>query len=332
LFGLAYGDALGAPTEFMSLARILKQFPPSGPRELFGELAFVTDDTQMGLAVAEALQSADACASFGADVLERELRRTFVAWMKSPDNFRAPGVTCMRACEALDAGRPWVDACIPRSKGCGANMRVTPVGLLPLGRHGLTQQDRAAIAQFQAALTHGNATGLAASDITAEAVADLTAGGDPTGLPLRLRDYATSQRRVYHANYLGTVWKRSSAKSPEDYIESGWNDCLRILDRLERALIVSDRSADPCLSTGEGWVAEEALGSALLSFLLFPDDPVSAISRAATSAGDSDSIACLAGAFAGAACGMGSWPADWATRIEYKDRLDRSATWFAKLQ
>ncbi|MBV9851977.1 MAG: ADP-ribosylglycohydrolase family protein, partial [Armatimonadetes bacterium] len=46
-----------------------------------------------------------------------------------------------------------------------------------------------------------------------------------------------------------------------------------------------------------------------------------AIRHAAVSSGDSDSIACLTGVFAGAHCGMDAWPAEWAGRIEYAHRL-----------
>ena len=55
LFGLACGDALGAPTEFLSVDRILARFPPGGPQQPEGDPARVTDDTQMALAVGEAL-------------------------------------------------------------------------------------------------------------------------------------------------------------------------------------------------------------------------------------------------------------------------------------
>ncbi|MET8466997.1 ADP-ribosylglycohydrolase family protein, partial [Micromonospora zamorensis] len=51
------------------------------------------------------------------------------------------------------------------------------------------------------------------------------------------------------------------------------------------------------------------------------DDPVAALARGATTAGDSDSIAALAGAFVGAAVGMSAWPSGWADRIEYADQL-----------
>ena len=73
--------------------------------------------------------------------------------------------------------------------------------------------------------------------------------------------------------------------------------------------------------TGEGWIAEEAFATGLLCFLLYPDDPLAALRRAACTAGDSDSIACLTGAFAGATHGLAAWPADWLARIEYREQI-----------
>jgi len=319
LFGLAFGDALGAATEFLNVGEILQRFPPQGPLEPTGDPARVTDDTQMALAVGEAL--IEAHRPFTARTLEEPLRRAFVAWSNSPDNNRAPGMTCMRACAGLERNLPWYEATITRSKGCGANMRVAPVGLLPLGKDDLTPTIRAAIAQFQAALTHGHPTALTAADVTAATIADLMAGGDTAGLPGRLRAYAESQRSVYHADWLGPLWERPGISSPEEFIAHGWDECLAVLDRLAAALEIMDRYTDPCLATGEGWVAEEAFATGLLCFLMFPDNPVAAIRRAAVTVGDSDSIACLAGAFAGAHLGIAAWPEQWGNRIEYRDRL-----------
>ena len=53
LFGLAIGDALAAPTEFLTIVDILRRFPPDGPQAPIGAPARVTDDTQMALAVGE---------------------------------------------------------------------------------------------------------------------------------------------------------------------------------------------------------------------------------------------------------------------------------------
>ena len=136
-----------------------------------------------------------------------------------------------------------------------------------------------------------------------------------------IRDYARSQRMVYHADWLGELWQRPGVDSPEEFIAMGWEECAGVLDRLEAALSSPDYDADPCLATGEGWVAEEAFATGLLCFLLYPDEPVNAIRRAAVTSGDSDSIASLTGAFAGAHLGSGRWPQEWMRRIEYRERL-----------
>jgi hypothetical protein len=58
------------------------------------------------------------------------------------------------------------------------------------------------------------------------------------------------------------------------------------------------------------------------------DETAAVLGRGAASSGDSDSIACLAGAFAGAALGMAAWPASWEGQIEYGPRLARlSSAW-----
>lgn len=323
LFGLAFGDAYGAPTEFMSFDDILRQWPGDGPADLAGDPIRVTDDTQMTLAVGEALIAGKSTGSFTPRSLEKTFRKAFVQWLNSPDNNRAPGMTCLEACKNLEAGKAWVEATVKHSKGCGANMRVAPVGLLPAERDGVTDEVRAAIAQFQAALTHGHPTALAASDLTVRTITELLNHGDLHSLITRLREYALSQRGVYHEAWLGSLWERSGEESPERFIARGWNECLRVLDKLDAALTSLDYDSDPCLATGAGWVAEEAFATGLLCFLMYPDQPRRALQRAAVTSGDSDSIACLTGAFAGAHLGMDVWPEEWVRRIEYRERLEK---------
>ncbi|MGC1215634.1 MAG: ADP-ribosylglycohydrolase family protein [Micromonospora sp.] len=313
LFGLAYGDALGKPTEFLTVAEIERRYGPTGPRELVGDPALVTDDTQMALAVGWALHEAPA---FTPDVVEPLLRQRFLDWAASPDNNRAPGVTCLRACAELSRGTRWQEATVVGSKGCGANMRVTPIGLLDVDLDTL-----AGLAQLQAGLTHGHPTGLAASELTAYAVRLLRDGAALKELPGLLTARAREQRSVYRADWLGDLWQVAGAASPAEFMASGWDECLGILGRLDAALAGPDDGGDPCRHTGEGWIAEEALATALLCALRHADDPVAALARGATTAGDSDSIAALAGAFVGAAEGMSAWPTDWSTRIEYADQL-----------
>lgn len=312
---MALGDALGAETEFLDIERILRRFPPNGPQEPRGSPAKVTDDTQMALAVGDALLTATR--PYSLDALSNAFVRAFMDWYNNPDNNRAPGNTCLTACEALIEGQYWLEASQISSKGCGANMRVMPVGVLDL-----PPDERAGIAQLQAAITHGHPTALAAADLTAFVIADLGNGGKSADLAERVRHYAESQREVYHATWVGELWKRANfMPTAQAYIAHGWDECLGVITRLETALTKPDRQADPCLATGRGWIADEAFATALLCFLLFPDDPVAVIRRAAVTSGDSDSIACIAGAFAGAYHGLSAWPADWVERIEYRDRL-----------
>ncbi|MBB5828298.1 ADP-ribosylglycohydrolase [Micromonospora carbonacea subsp. aurantiaca] len=313
LLGLAYGDALGRPTEFLTVAEIHRRYGPSGPRELAGDPALVTDDTQMALAVGWALHDAPA---YTPAAVEPLLRERFLAWAVSPDNNRAPGMTCLRACAELSRGVRWQEATVAGSKGCGANMRVTPVGLLAVDLDTL-----AGLAQLQAGLTHGHPTGLAASELTAYAVRLLRDGAALAELPALLTDRAREQRRVYRSDWLGDLWQRPGVDSPQEFIARGWDECLGALGRLTTTLTRPDDGDDPCRRTGEGWVAEEALATALLCALWHADDPVGALARGATTAGDSDSIAALAGAFVGAAYGLPAWPTDWAARIEYADQL-----------
>ncbi|MEU1679152.1 ADP-ribosylglycohydrolase family protein [Micromonospora zamorensis] len=313
LFGLAYGDALGKPTEFLTVAEIQHRYGPTGPRELSGEPALVTDDTQMALAVGWALHEAP---SLAPEAVEPLLRQRFLAWAVSPDNNRAPGMTCVRACAELTRGVRWQDATVIGSKGCGANMRVTPVGLLDVDLDTL-----AGLAQLQAGLTHGHPTGLAASELTAYAVFALRAGATLPELPALLTERALAQRLIYRERWLGDLWQRADSRSPQEFIAHGWDECLTVLGRLTNALGQPDDGGDPCRATGEGWVAEEALATALLCAVRHADDPVAALARGATTAGDSDSIAALAGAFVGAAAGMSAWPSGWADRIEYADQL-----------
>ncbi|MEU3730241.1 ADP-ribosylglycohydrolase family protein [Streptomyces sp. NPDC033538] len=322
IYGLAIGDALGYPAEFLDITQLTSRYGSWRQLELpiRSGVARVSDDTQMTLAVIEALADVvdgGGVASLTAATAEPALRARFVAWLRSPDNNRAPGRTCLDACAALERGVPWQEATVMASKGCGANMRVAPVGLLP----GLTAEQRAGTAQLQAALTHGHPTALAASDLTAHAVWLLTHNCHPSELLPRLRHYGRSARRTYHGDWLGDLARRAGAADPADFIAHGWDETLAALDTVSAALDHPDPERDPCAVAGAGWIAEEALATALYCFLLFPEKPVSVVQRAAFSSGDSDSVAALAGAFAGASVGGSSWPGDWLSALEHHAQM-----------
>ena len=247
LVGLALGDALGFPTEFNDVPSILAKCGPWREMEL-PTPAYVTDDTQMTLALGRGLRTAMDRGLLGPKRMERPVREEFVDWYQSPENNRAPGRTCLVACEKLKReGLPWQDASQIHSKGCGANMRVAPVGLIS----GLSDEQRAGAAQLQAALTHGHPTALAASDLTAHAVRLLArAPSRRTGRPAALV-------RVREPHALPRALARrpvdaARTRRPTHFISRGWDECLEVLERLHAALRAPDRAGDPWRPRGQG--------------------------------------------------------------------------------
>jgi ADP-ribosylglycohydrolase len=295
IYGLALGDALGAPVEFWDLKGIQERYGPGGIQEL-PEPALFTDDTQMTLAVAEALIAAgheDLGAIMG--VLSRE----FVAWLHSPENDRSPSGSCLYGARQLEAGIPWWRSGKPNSKGCGAAMRVAPIGYL-------YQHDLPKLRQVAAA-----------SAITTHY-------------------HPTAQLAAVAAAFL--VKLALDRLPPEDIIpaleletHSQAQDFDQALVRLEEALEMT--SCEAALNhIGKGWVAEEAVTMALYCFLQSPDDFVATIRRGANTQGDSDSIASITGGISGAYLGIRALPRDWVDRIEKSPYLEDVAHRLAQVK
>jgi len=286
LIGLAVGDALGHPTEFISSVARIKQrygergivdFDRAGPHPP----GTFTDDTQMTIAVARALALAG---HRSLDDLMTLMADEFVAWAKHPSNNRAPGGTCLAGCRHLEQGAHWKHAGIKGSKGCGAAMRAAPVGLF------FANDDDALlrVAAAQSVLTHSHPTGIASSVAAAAPVAWLARGNGLDGIIGFTRQMV---ERVDEALLL------EFGADPEAARSIGNREQLERLDRLE-AVLDQDHE-DVCALLGGAWVGEEATVTALWCFLKANGDFGESIRRGATSSGDSDSIACIAGSLAG---------------------------------
>lgn len=313
VYGMALGDGLGAPAEFLTIEQIKAKSLPNGFLHANSDTVKVTDDTQMAFAVVQALHESE---DYTPALLEQNLRKRFVEWLNHPENNRAPGMTCLTSCERLEKGMPWQEATNKGSKGCGANMRVLPVGLLRVSVETISQ-----IAQFQAALTHAHPTALAAAELTAMAAYLLLQGTHPLDLLQALFAHAHEQEHVYHEVYLGQIWDRPPFDSAHAFISTGWQECIAQLQKVHQGLINFDPNADPCSVGGAGWTAEESLATALYCFLSAPNAPLLVLQRAVHTSGDSDSIACLAGGLVGAYNGFDALPQYWIEELEYKEQL-----------
>jgi ADP-ribosylglycohydrolase len=298
LWGLALGDALGWPVEFLDLAAIRARYGPAGIQAP-PDPAIYTDDTQMTIALAEGLLEA------GAGDLEARMAavsRRFIAWSHDPGTpLTAPGNTCLRGVAALERGAPWRTAGVAGSKGCGACMRVAPVGFLYQGEPAGLRT----VAQAQGWLTHRHPASDAACIAAAYLVKLVLDGAPPAAWPARVAAFAGGVSAEFDAA-LGRV---SEALA--------WDDDQRAL-----AHIGPER--------GGGWIAEEAVALALYCALRHPDDFPAAVRLGANIAGDSDSVAGIAGGLVGARLGPAGLPADWLARLQNRAGLQALADRLAR--
>jgi len=301
--GAAVGDALGFATEFRSRAKILTAFGPEGvtdfvaqqdprwtpPPHIIGAHlppGTYSDDTQMAIAVAEALLAEP---GRDLDAVMAEMARRFVAWSRSEENNRAPGGTCMTGCGNLEAGVAWREAGVAGSKGCGSVMRVAPIALA-FARQPAWMLE---LARASSLATHGHPAAVEGCAATALAV-------------------ALALERTPPGAFLAGIEKVTRGRSP---------DLDEAFDRLRGMQSLPPEEALTEGKLGEGWVAEEALVSALYCFLRTPDDFRSTVLAATNTDGDSDSIACIAGALSGAYNGLGAIPLSWREGVEDAPRL-----------
>ncbi len=82
---------------------------------------------------------------------------------------------------------------------------------------------------------------------------------------------------------------------------------------------------------GHGISAVEAVPAAIAAFLGAPDDPRAVVVRAVCMGGDTDTIAAMAGAVAGAHAGASALPEDALARLEGRAELVRLADALADL-
>jgi len=237
-----------------------------------------------------------------------------VAWLRSPENDRAPGNTTIKGCQNLESGISWTDSGLPESKSCGAIMRVAPIGLY---YHSDPSELRLA-AWASSLATHAHPTALVSAEVTAFCVSWAVASVEPAEYWDRIKALQADSVQAWEP-VLGKSWKRSGYASPKDYLAQGWKELLFEFDKIPLAM--AKDSSDICDILGGGWGSDEALACALACVLRFPKDYAAAIKRGANTGGDSDSIASIAGAISGAYLGHNAVPKDWRKRIENRQLL-----------
>lgn len=306
VLGCAAGDAWGFQVEFHSYAEMTpRPVPPPGGTWV------ISDDTQMTLATHEALYDVEDPGDLPA-VVDAFIGR-YLAWSHDPDNDRAPGTTCMGALAAIESGLAWNDGGARSSAGCGAVMRQTPTAFTP-------RPLRRALCVLQGAVTHLHPKALLTSlllcDAYSRAIDDR--GGLLTQAVERLHDLERALPTEWAEDArLMSAMTLATGGEPGSYLQraltgevhrgtehpSPTEIFTRALRQVEAVRDADVLDCDPCAAVGQGWdaVTATALALSVADVAAHRGDPVEALAWAATSNGDSDSIAAIGGALIGAA-------------------------------
>lgn len=312
LRGVAIGDAWGNPNEFRSIEQLTATDRRGVDAPKFLE---VTDDTQMTLYLARAL---DGAADNPVSVTQKSIAEQYLAYLADPDFAgRAPGITVTNSLQRLKSGIDWHQATDTYSDGCGTVMRVTPAAFTP---------DYVGVAAFSAAITHGTANGIASAILNAELLRLIALTGQQFLGRLSPLALALSRDPGTYGLLDTGQWLDGLTVN----LIEGFDELTRTFSATTIALADGYRDdpwlEDPCLYGGEGWRAHECLATAVLSVDAFPHDGWEALRRAVTTGGDSDSIGAVAGGLLGALHGE-FWPTGTLDRLEdrYQDEIAEAA-------
>lgn len=314
----ASGDALGYSVEFMSRKSILAQYGTKGITkfDLSSEgKALVSDDTQMTLFTACGMLMGVTRGYMrgvggqpegyvdGAyldwyytqtgkkkEMLTDDFHYTWLRDMPELAHRRAPGNTCLSACESLLQHKEVQN----NSKGCGGIMRVAPMALLMAGYwsrggsfYNAEQMDEAGAEV--AAVTHKHPLAFLPAAMLTHLIYSV----------IRMEE------NEIKANMAGIALETIDAL--DNIYKSEYEEDKRYLANLTRmavAFAANDKSdAENIRLLGEGWTGEEAWAIALYCAVRHIDSIEEAIIAAVNHDGDSDSTGAVCGNIMGAIYG-----------------------------
>ena len=314
----AAGDALGYEVEFMSRRSILSRFGENGITKFALDCngkALISDDTQMTLFTANGMLmglTRGYMRGIGGrpekyvdiayldwyytqtgkkrEMLIDDWHPTWLRDLPEMAHRRAPGNTCLSACESLFRGEKAQN----NSKGCGGIMRVAPMALLDAGyasrnENSYSIEELAEAGGEIAEVTHKHPLGfLPASLLTVllYKVIPMTAKQVQEEIDSIVADTVNILDRIYKGKY--DADKRYLKELTMKAVQLAHSD-------------ISD--ADAIRQLGEGWVAEETWAIALYCTIRHIDSVEDAIIASVNHDGDSDSTGSVCGNIMGAIYG-----------------------------
>jgi ADP-ribosylglycohydrolase len=311
------GDALGCPTEQMTMEEIKQTFggfvtdfhAPAVDHPFAGgrSAGQITDDASLVLKMAEAI-----IASRGRLEVHHVVEQ-LLKWAET-EEFRFAGPTTRAAIERLRMGEDPLKVggsghFASDGTSNGAAMKIVPVGLANPGSIDGAVRD----AITMSLPTHGTRPAIAGAAAIAAGVAMALAPG-------------ATVESVVEACLIGAeVVERMEL--PGVRIVPGPS----IKRRIELAVSIAMRAADLEAAMrelesliGTGLPTSEAVPTAIGLFVAAGGDPLRTVVAAANIGHDTDTIACMAGALAGALKGIGCLPKHLVEKVQQANNLDLS--------
>jgi len=287
LIGTAVGDAVGAGFEGRSAADSEAIEAAAAEREL---LAY-TDDTHMMIGVAESLVHRE---GFDGEHMARVFIRNYEC-----EPWRGYGPGPPSVFRMIRAGEAWDKAAEKLyhggSYGNGSAMRIAPVGVLYHDDLAMLKE----VAYRSSRITHSHELGKEGAALQAYSVALAVSMEPAKGFDSRkflAELYEFVQQEAY---------KRKLARVGA------------LLGEADKATVAAD--------IGNGIEAFNSVPTAIYSFLAHPHSFEEAILFAVSLGGDTDTIAAMTGAIAGAYLGLDSIPDKWRSKLENRAYIEELA-------
>ena len=287
LLGTAAGDAVGAGFE----GRRVLEPDVIGDMVASREFLAYTDDTHMMIGVAESLVQGE---GFDGEHMTHVFMRNYEC-----EPWRGYGPGPPNVFRMIRAGEPWDKASEKLyhggSYGNGSAMRIAPVGVFYHDDLAMLRE----VARRSSQITHSHELGKSGAVLQAYAVAlavdlDPAETFDAGEFLARLGEFVQNE-----------VYREKLAKIG------------MLLGEADRAKVVAE--------LGNGVEAFNSVPTAIYSFLSHHHSFEEAILFAVSLGGDTDTIAAMAGAIAGAYLGVDSIPAKWRSKLENRAYIEELA-------
>jgi len=299
LLGHAVGDALGAPVEFFSLAKIKEKYGEKGIEEYDVWDGFkpgsYTDDTQLSIATAKGCLSAQFNLMREGEARSQEfMYKRYMEWLgslKDPFRVRHPGYTCMNVLQSGERGS--IENPVNDSTEASGLFRTAPVGLaFPPGMAFREGAD-------YAALTHGHPSAYFSAGFLSELIAQIIEGKSlQDAVELSIEQLIAFDRH---------------------------KELLQYLEVAMELFINQEPVKESIPKIGEGVTAAEVLAISIFCSLKHADEFPKGVRVAVNQSGASTSTGLVTGAILGTLLGFEAIPDIWSSRVENSQEISEIA-------